>query len=308
MHMKEENKKIISIAIIIILLPYIITVFVRGEGMFPVNASLVNRQVYVLVNGEEVLITWNEYLIGVLAKEIPEEYAFEAMKAQAIIIRTRLAIEQDGDDEYVFQDNFYSTEDIQQKWGNNSLELYNQLVDAIEETDGMTLLYNEVLASTPYHQLNTGMTRNGNEVFASEEYSYLASVMCPLDLQAEEEISISVFTYEEVIQGLELEIDNANEELDFDDFQISECDTAGYVLEVSIQENTISGELFRTELGLKSSAFSFQDVDGELQITTEGSGHGLGLSQNTAHYMALEGKTHEEIIAYFYSGTEIVVD
>ncbi len=49
------------------------------------------------------------------------------------------------------------------------------------------------------------------------------------------------------------------------------------------------------ELGLKSSAFSFQDADGKLQITTEGSGHGLGLSQNTEHYMGLEGKSFEEI-------------
>ncbi len=304
--MSEYSKKVISIAIIIILLPYIITVFIRGEGVFPVSSSFVNTQVYVEQNGVEVLITWEEYLIGILAKEIPVEYSFEAMKAQAIIIRTRLAVESDGDDDYVFQDDFYSTEDIQQKWGNNSLEMYNQLVEVIEETEGVTLQYYGELASTPYHQLNTGMTRDGGEVLDSEDYGYLVSVSCPLDLQAEEEITVSVISYEEVIEQLGLE--SISESLVFSDFEISERDIAGYVLEVSIQGNIISGELFRTELGLKSSAFSFQDADGELQITTEGSGHGLGLSQNTAHYMGLEGKSFEEIIAYFYPGTEIVVD
>lgn len=302
--MSEHSKKVISIAIIIILLPYILTVFIRGEGVFPISSSYVNTQVYVNQNGVEVLVTWEEYLIGILAKEILVEYSFEAMKAQAIIIRTRLAVESDGDDDYIFQDDFYSTEDIQQKWENSSLEIYNQLVEAVEETDGMTLQYNGALASTPYHQLNTGMTRDGNEVFASEDYGYLASVSCPLDLQAEEEITVSNFSYEEILEQLELEI--VSESLVFADIQINERDTAGYVLEVSIQGNIISGELFRTELGLKSSAFSFQEAEGELQITTEGSGHGLGLSQNTAHYMGLEGKSFLEIIVYFYPGTEIV--
>lgn len=306
MFMKERNKRVLSTIIIVILLPYILTVFIKGEGVFVVQTSLTNRQVEVEVNGVIMNVTWEEYLIGLLAKEIPEVYSLEAMKAQAIIIRTRLAVESGGNEDYIYHDDFYSTEEIQLKWGNDSVTIYNQLIEAVEETNDMVLKYEGELASTPYHILNTGTTRNGNEVLASDEYPYLVSVSCPLDITAEEEITMTTIAYGELTQILEEEMEIIlEEELVFDDIQVNNRDEAGYVLNVEIQENVISGELFRTTLGLKSSAFSLQEVEGELKITTEGVGHGLGLSQNTAHYMGLEGKTYQEILVYFYSGTEL---
>lgn len=304
--MKERNKRVISTIIIVILLPYILTVFIRGEGVFIVQTASGNEQVEVEINGVIMSVTWEEYLIGLLAKEIPEEYSLEAMKAQAIIVRTRLAVESGGNEDYIYQDDFYSTEEIQLKWESDSVTIYNQLIEAVEETDEMILQYEGELASTPYHILNTGTTRNGNEVLASEEYPYLTSVSCPLDITAEAEITMTTITYGELTQILEDEMEIIlEEELVFDDIQVNVRDEAGYVLSVEIQGNVISGELLRTTLGLKSSAFSLQEVDGELKITTEGVGHGLGLSQNTAHYMGLEGKTYKEILTYFYPGTEL---
>lgn len=305
--MREKNKKIVSVIIIIVLLPYILTVFIKGESSFVVNSSSINQQVTVLVDETEISITWEEYLIGILAREIPEDYSLEAMKAQAIIIRTRLALESASEQNYIFQDEYYTTESIQSKWGDRSVEMYTNLVEAIDKTDGMTLTYQGELISTPYHRLNTGMTRNGNEVFDSDEYSYLITISCPLDLEAEEEIAIQTVSYEELEELVEAELGIRMEtELIYDDISITSLDEARYVLSVEIQGNEMSGEAFRSMLDLKSSSFSFQEEDGKLKITTEGVGHGLGLSQNTAHYMGLEGKTYEEIIAYFYSGTEIV--
>lgn len=305
--MRERSKRIISIAIIVVLLPYILTVFIKGEGAFPVQSSMVNTEVLVNVNGVETSVSWEMYLVGLLAKEIPEEYSLEAMKAQSVIIQTRLEIESSGDSSYVYQEECYSTEEIQTKWGNQSVEYYNLLVEAVQDTYGMMLEYNGTLASTPYHILNTGMTRSGNEVFDSEEYSYLTNVSCPLDIEAEDEITMFTIAYDDLKDQLEEALEIEFEEMFiYEDFEIVSLDEAGYVLSVGIQGNIISGEVFRTTLALKSSAFSFQEQDGVLKITTEGVGHGLGLSQNTAHYMGLEGKSYEEIIQYFYPGTEIV--
>lgn len=290
-------------------MPYILTVFIKGEGALLVQSSYVNNQVTVVYQGNEMEVTWDEFLVGVLAREIPEEYAYEAIKAQAIIIQTRLALEAEEDEDFVYDVEFYNTDDIQNKWENNSVEIYSQLVSAIEETRGMTLEYNGELASTPYHLLNTGMTRDGNEVLGSEAYGYLVSVSCPLDVKAETELNILTIGYEELQEILEEEIEGEwEEELVFEDIQIISEDAAGYVLSIEVQGNTISGELFRTTLGLKSSAFFMQEYDEKLKITTKGSGHGLGLSQNTAYYMALEGKTYDEILSYFYPGTEITVN
>lgn len=306
-YMKEKGKKILSITSIVILLPYILTVFIKGEGAFFVHSTMVNDQVTVQVQGVEAEVIWEEYLLGILAREIPEEYSLEAIKAQAIIIQTRLAIESQGSEEYIYQDEYYTTADIQVKWGSNAVEMYNQLVTAIDETLGMTLQYEGELINPAYHSLNTGMTRNGNEVLGTEEYPYLVSVSCPMDLIAEEEITIFTISYEALRETLEEELELELEDaFTYEDIEIITYDAANYVLSIEVQGNIISGEQFRTMLGLKSSAFSFQEQEEELKITTEGSGHGLGLSQNTAHYMGLEDKKYQEILMYFYEGIEIV--
>lgn len=305
--MKLINNKFLSIAIIIILLPYIFTVFIRGEGVISTYSQELEQLVLVEVLGEETSVSWEEFLIGILAKEIPQEYALEAMKAQAVIIRTRLEEECGGDVSYVFQDDFYTMEEISIKWsGSESISIYSDLTTAIIETEGLVITYDGELAKTPYHALNIGMTRNGNEVFDSYGYEYLQSVDCPLDVQVDQEVTMFTISYEELgIILCDLLEESSLENLTYEDIEIVSEDEAGYVLSVAVKGYEISGESFRTALALKSSAFSFQEADEGLKITTEGIGHGLGLSQNTAHYMGLEGKTYEEILAYFYPGTEI---
>lgn len=303
--MKERHKKIFSVFVIIILLPYVLMVFIKGEGAFPMSSSGGNDMVQVLVNDEIIDISWEEYLIGLLAKEIPYEYELEAMKAQAIIIRTRLAIESeawtDGESCYYTED-YYTTAEIQVKWsGNTSVEIYAELTEAIEETEGMALYYEGNLAITPYHALNNGETRDGNEVLLSDEYPYLVSVSCPLDLLAEDEISMMSISYDSMVEKLGLD-----ESINIEEIRIVSLDAAGYVLTVNVDGQVISGETFRTALALKSSAFTIEVNDGSILITTLGNGHGLGLSQNTAHYMALEGKNYIEILAYFYVGTQVL--
>ena len=44
---------------------------------------------------------------------------------------------------------------------------------------------------------------------------------------------------------------------------------------------------------------------GKCALQPGGVGHGLGLSQYTANEMAKEEKTTEEILQYFFEGTEI---
>ena len=67
------------------------------------------------------------------------------------------------------------------------------------------------------------------------------------------------------------------------------------------------GEKFREAMGLPSSCFAMAEIDGKVRIFTKGLGHGFGLSQNTAELMAKEGKSYEEILAYFFPGAELAV-
>ena len=92
----------------------------------------------------------------------------------------------------------------------------------------------------------------------------------------------------------------------FEDFEIKAYDSAGYVSELRIGNTVCTGDQFRDALSLPSSAFSFsEDGDDRVKITTTGKGHGMGMSIWTADQMAKEGKTYEEILAFFFEGTEL---
>ena len=147
------------------------------------------------------------------------------------------------------------------------------------------LTYGDVLITTPFHQLSNGRTRSGNEVFGSEGYPYLQIRECPKDVEAIDQTQTML--------------------IEKGDYEVISTDSAGYVLQIREGERTITGEEFRQEKGLASACFALQEYEDKIRVTTQGNGHGIGLSQNMANEMAKEGKTYEEILAYFFADTVI---
>ena len=173
-------------------------------------------------------------------------------------------------------------------------------------------MYGDAYAWTPFHQSSNGMTRSAAEVLGSNDYPYIAVRECPLDKEADDEIQTFTFPYTE-IQSLcrdflvaEEDEDKAAQGYTYDDFEVRSCDSAGYVSELRMGNTICTGDQFRDALSLPSSAFSFSEEDDDnIKITTTGKGHGLGMSIWTADQMAKEGKTFEEILAFFFEGTEL---
>ena len=66
-----------------------------------------------------------------------------------------------------------------------------------------------------------------------------------------------------------------------------------------------TGRDFRTLLDLRSTDFTIQVVNDKIEITTEGYGHGVGMSQYGADAMAKQGRSAHEILANYYKGTTI---
>ena len=222
-----------------------------------------------------------------MAKEIPASYEEEAIKVQAILVRTAVykQLKEEGS-EAVLADDFWTEKEMKEEWGSRKFsEYYRKMENAWQETEGQVVMYGEELANTPFTRLTNGSTRDGKEVLGSEDYPYLKIKECPLDIESKDQIR--TVTTEDM------------------DAEIKETDTAGYVTSVRVGEETMSGEEFREKYKLDSSCFILQKYDGKMRITTRGIGHGLGLSQYTANEMAKEEKTTEEILQYFFEGTEI---
>lgn len=284
--MLQRMKRMGSYLIIIVLLPYIITVFLNGPAV-TTSANVDEGVIMVENEGKETEMSIEEYCIGRLAKEIPASYEKEALKAQAVLVRTTVygQILETGSNT-VLPDEFWTTEEMRQEWGAGKYSgNYEKLKSAWEETDGQVLMYGDKPANVPYCRLTNGSTRDGAEVLGGEDYPYLKIRECPLDIEAKEQMQTII--------------------LDEMDVQVTATDTAGYVLSVQAGEETVNGEEFRKTYGLASSCFTLQNYDGKLRITTRGVGHGLGMSQYTANRMAEDGDTFDEILAYFFDGTEL---
>ena len=293
--MKKLLRQTGYVITIIILLPYVVTVFVNGNGVLKIQEAD-NPYVEVVREDTKKEMTLDEYGIGVLAKEIDAESNMEVLKAQAILIRTSIyKTLQDEGTNTVLEKGYWTRSQMKNNWGNDKYAgNYSKLKDAWNETSGIVLNYEGKLALTPYHKLSNGKTRSGNEVFHSESYPYLQARDCPQDLEEKSALTTTV------IQET--------------GFSILEKDSAGYVTKVKCGTEEVSGEEFRSTYHLASASFTLEDFEGNTKVTTRGIGHGLGMSQHTANIMAEEGKSYKEILAYFFEGTtfeevaEILVD
>lgn len=284
--MKRKIKKICAVFVIIVLLPYIVTIFMNGKSM-ETNQNGKNGYIKVETEAGTKEIPLEEYCIGTLAKEIPVDFDSEALKAQAVVVRTTIykKIEEEGE-KAVMKERFFTKSDMKNQWGKSAFQKnYKKMKQAWEETDGQVVMYNGQLAMVPFHQLSNGKTRVGKEVLGSDAYPYLQMKECPKDVEADGQMESRL-----------IKVSGAT---------IASQDSAGYVTGVKVGEETVNGETFRDTYGLLSSCFELQDFEGKTRVTTKGVGHGLGMSQNTANEMAKEGKKYNEILQYFYEGTEL---
>ncbi|MCI4060860.1 SpoIID/LytB domain-containing protein, partial [Bacillus cereus] len=72
-----------------------------------------------------------------------------------------------------------------------------------------------------------------------------------------------------------------------------------------INGKTLKGRDIREKLGLNSADFVWERNGDTITVTTKGFGHGVGMSQYGANFMAKEGKTVDQIVKYYYQGTQI---
>ena len=298
---EQKLKTAAAFLIILILLPYVVSVFVNGVD---VAAEDGGGPFYVRIriseDGEKEdvkEVNWTEYLAGSLAGEMSEDSDIEALKAQAVVIRTQIYQELSDTEDKVLTEDYLTRDEMEKRWGADKFRsCYEKYIRAVEETDDTVLMYGDACAWTPFHQSGCGMTRSAAEVLGSEEYPYIAVRECALDKEAEEEIGAFHFTYREVQEMCrdflvaEENTETASQGYSFADFEILSYDSAGYVSKLRIGNTECTGDQFRDALSLPSSCFSLSEGENELIITTTGRGHGLGMSLWTARKMAEEGK------------------
>ena len=289
---RNKIKLFFAFLIILFLLPYIISVFINGknavQGADSDNASV--------------------YLAEMLAGETDGGCEIEALKAQAVGLRTELY--RTEKEKQTLLDKCLTQTQMKKKWGTKYEENLKKCQQAVQETKGIVLWYHETFAWTPFHQSSNGKTRDVQEVLGNADYPYITAKECPLDKAAEDEIQVHLIEYKEIQKRcreflVAEEQKKAENGYGYEDFEIQEWDSSGYVRKMRIGETICTGDQFRDALKLPSSSFSFYEGPHGLKIATVGKGHGFGMSQWTAQEMAKDGKNYEEILQFFYEGTEL---
>ncbi len=254
-----------------------------------------------------------DYLIGVVASEINAAYHEEAIKAQCVAAHTMLLYSKeyknDGLNGADISDSSathqgYLTEDEQrEKWGENYDAYREKIEKCVDEVIDFTIQYDGKPINAVFHSISNGQTENATDVWGGE-YPYLISVNSVGDKLSpayNSEVKVTAEKFKGIMSenGAKLS-DEPSKWVE----KITNTDT-GMVKEIIIGGKAFKGTEIRTLLGLKSSTFTVKYTDENFVFTVSGYGHGVGMSQYGADYMARQGFTYKEILKHYYAGTEI---
>jgi stage II sporulation protein D len=249
----------------------------------------------------------SDYIFGVVAAEMPALYETEALKAQAVCAYTFALWRKSAntDKEYDITDNsgtdqcYITKEQAIAKWGSNADEYRQKIENAVNEVNAQALTYNGEIILSVYHAISSGVTETAKNVWG-KDYPYLQSVSSTEDKLAQNYISTKSFTLEEVKSALK--ISNNITENPFSDFVRTDART---VKSVKVCGTEYKGSEIREAFDLKSSNFEVEFKNNNITFTTYGYGHGVGMSQNGANYMAQQGSDYKEILLHYYKDCEI---
>lgn len=303
-------KKILLITTIIILIPFIIlTIFLKEEKEKINNNIIFNSNELIRVKkGDDTIISipLEEYIIGVVAGEMPASFEKEALKAQAVASRSYVLkkIEQNKNNDFDITDDilnqvYIDDNKMKEKWGNNYEMYLNKITEAVKETEGEYLTYNNEVIEAFFFSTSSGITENSEEVF-STALPYLRSVESKWDSEVSPVFnSKNIFTVSEFCTNLSIE---CNTNLEIKNILYN---NSGSVKSIEINDKIFSGTDIRQKLGLKSTNFTIEQNGNYVEINTKGYGHGVGMSQYGAQGMAKEGYTYDQILKYYYKDVEI---
>ena len=252
----------------------------------------------------------HEYLTCVVLAEMPASFEDEALKAQSVVARTfamrAATVNAKHPDADVCTDSaccqgYIAVADYLNRGGTQ--ENVERIRKLVAETDGQVLTYEGNLIEATYFSCSGGTTEDAVAVWGTD-VPYLRSVISPGEEHASYYTDSVTFEADEFASKLDLVLNGDSEEW-FSDVSYT---TGGGVANIKIGDETFSGTQLRQLLGLRSTAFTVSAQDNTITFYTRGYGHRVGMSQYGADAMASRGSTYDQILAYYYQGTELKDD
>lgn len=252
------------------------------------------------------VVDLEQYLYSVVSREMPASWPAAALAAQSICARTYVLARSDPRRDYDLVPS-----ELDQVYNGISGETPGATA-AVDATSGQVLAYGPQFASMAYSSCCGGHTESSADAWGNVPIPYLFGVVCPwctdspnyrwtrtlaLDIVAQSTASLTP-----VLGRLQ-------------DVQVASRDPSGraraFELVTDQGSATIGGSAFRRAVGsrvlpslLVTSVTRTPDGTG-VAVDGGGLGHGVGLCQWGARGMANAGHTAQDIMGFYFPGTEL---
>lgn len=258
-------------------------------------------------NGRLLVVNYIEledYIRGILYHEISHYWPMEAIKTQAIVSRTfaLFLMEQNKARDFDATNDIYS-----QVYGGKTSERY-RTNNAVDETRGQVLIYKDTILPAFFHATCAGHTEDA-AVLWGIEVSPLKGVTCNYCSGSPHYkwhfvLSLEEFSDKLKAAGYKIGV--------ISNVSVAARNQSGRVVDLTITTDTgeikVPAKDFRIAVSpnlIRSTNFIVSVAGRDAVFEGVGWGHGVGLCQWGAYFMAKQGKTTQEILSFYYPGTDV---
>ncbi|MDF2567648.1 MAG: stage sporulation protein [Oscillospiraceae bacterium] len=262
-----------------------------------------------------------DYIKGVVAAEMPASFHPEALKAQAVAANTYalriISIQKKNPNEklkgaYFSTDStefqaYMSPDEIKKAYGKNYNDYYKKISNAVDAVINKVIVYDDQPIVAAFHSISGGKTEASENVWGSA-VSYLKPVESVGDKLSPNYETTKTISAKDVEQKLKQEYKDITLGSDkskwFNNIKLSASKT---ITSIKVGNKTSTGMDIRSLFSLRSANFtvSYNKKTDSFLFDNKGYGHGVGMSQYGADYLARQGKTYDQILKYYYTGVSI---
>ena len=302
-------KKLFLYSVVIVLTIYAINILFKEQTLNKYKFDF-NENIYVRVKRDSTgmidKVPFEEYIIGVVAGEMPASFDMEALKAQAVAARSYVLtkMKQNYNNSYDVVDTisnqvYLDDNKLRTNWGSNYDTNIAKVKEAVISTRGEYLTYNGEVVNAFFFSTSVGKTENCVDIFGGN-LPYLVSVDSSWDEDVSPVFAVAkTYTLNDFYEGLDLPYS------DKVTVEILDTTSTGRIKKIKINNKEYTGSEVASKLSLRSAFFEITQSGETVHIDTKGYGHGVGMSQYGALGMAKKGYNYKEILKHYYTNVEI---
>lgn len=267
--------------------------------------------VYIAEEDKTVMMDLEDYIVCVLAAEMPYTFHTEALKAQAVAARSYCLhklingnAHENGADvctDYAHCAAYVSEGELVNKYGKTVTErILTKIKNAVKETKGQVITWKGEVALAVFHSSSYKMTESSKNIWGGD-VPYLVSVSTP----EADRVSSVTLTNEQISKLFSsqsvIKLDGASVK----DGLHSVVNESGRHDYLCLNGMAVKAKLLRSDCGFRSLNFEYEKTVDGFVFTVHGHGHGVGMSQYGANEMAKNGSLYDEILKHYYTGVDI---